>query len=72
MSRHKWNTGVWGLSVVATSLAVEQGIAKKGQRGILLGASGELWKVVKENTTTSGMYAKMFWELAALAEEEEA
>ena len=66
MTRSRWDTNVWGLSVVATPLAVESGFAKEGQRGILLGARGGLWKVVKEGTTTTAQYAKEYWELSAL------
>ena len=59
----KWDTNVWGLSVVATQDAVDMGILKDGQRGLLLGFCGETWKVVKEGTTTSSQYHKSFWEL---------
>jgi len=64
MSRAKWDTSVWGAGVIATDLAVDQGIAKAGQRGILLGVCRGMWKVVKEGTTTTAQYAEAFWVLA--------
>ena len=65
--RRKWDTSVWGLSVIATDEAVEQGILHEGQRGILLGFSNDTWKVIKEGTTTTAQYHKDFWMLRALA-----
>ena len=61
MSNSVWNTDRWGTFVVATRSAVTQGIADEGQRGVLLGIQGQLCKVVKENTTTSTIYAMSFW-----------
>ena len=57
----KWDTSVWGIRVVPTEEAIEQGIVKKDQRGILLGFHGEMWKVIKSDTTTTTAYHKSFW-----------
>ena len=60
----KWNMADWGMLVEATPLVVSQGIAKEGQRGLLLGRCGTLVKVVKRGTTTSVIYSAHFWQQA--------
>ena len=62
---NKWDKTYWGKTVVATSLAVERGIAKNKERGILLGtaAHGLIYKVVPEGRVTPSSYSSEFWSL---------
>ena len=63
----KWDTSVWGIRVKATQEAVDAGVLKEGDTGILLGAQGLSWKVIKKDTTTSARYHKSFWGIAVLS-----
>ena len=63
----KWDTSVWGIRVKATQEAIDASILKEGDTGILLGAHGLYWKVVKRGVTTSYTYHKSFWEIAVLS-----
>ena len=60
----KYDTSEWGTIVYATPSAVKQGLAKEGQRGVLLGRHPKYphtIKVVKEGTTTAEIYWDGFW-----------
>ncbi len=53
----------WGLWMEATPLAVANGIAFCGQRGILLAERGNMAiKIVREGLITSSWYARSFWQ----------
>ena len=61
----KYDTTRWGTIMIATTHAVEQGLAKAGQRGILIGINSGYspWiKIVKEGNTCSEIYHESFWE----------